>query len=453
MALFDLLRRLLAPSPESAPPKEAGAAREEPAFLVLVTDIEGDGGTTAATAVAQALQGNDGLRVETVAPSLGSADDMESPPAGLGKLVGRARALAASHGAAVVVTGQMSGPASVRLRFVPATVGADAASGTWTIGDMLDLPVPFPAGGAAFLTACVAASLMLASDEERRLRLALLRSALRDGEHLITGQDAPLSGLSKAAATVCYGAMLAEMGVRTHQPAMLDRAQQVLRGIVAKAGPGLPPVITAAARVHLATVAMGFGGQSPDAARLEEAARHLQAAADVITADHVPDDSAAIWLQYGRTLHRLSAMTGKTEHMKEAVQGYHLAASVWTKASNADRWAELQYGMASVLGQYGEFTGSVQALDRAVAIFKTVAEVWTREANPRRWAGLQNNIGACRFAQGKRSGDLPPLREAAECFAYALEVYQSLRMAKNVHVTQKNIARVERLIGAQEEKA
>jgi hypothetical protein len=137
--------------------------------------------------------------------------------------------------------------------------------------------------------------------------------------------------------------------------------------------------------------------------------------------------------------------------MKAAVQGYHLASQVWSKGSNPDRWADLQYGMGSVLSQYGEFTGSAPALERAVVVFEKVSEVWTRDANPRRWAGLQNNIGACRFAQGKRSGALPSLRDAAERFSRALEVYQALNMTKNIHVTQKNIARVERLISVQEE--
>lgn len=466
MALFNFLRRILSTSADLSVEQQratkVGAAKAGMSgpFPVLLAAIEGEGGTTAASAVAEALQGAEGLALLTTDSTVGSVDDSESPASSLGRAVARARALAESHHAAVVVAGQMVGQGQVRLRFIPASITADPAAGTWSVGDMIDLPVPLPPGGAGFIAACAAASLTLATDEERRARLNALRSALRDGERLVQGDGAALAGQPKALAAVAYAAMLAEMGIRTHQQPMLDRASQVLRAVVgkaakaggAKAGGGLPPVAVAAGHMHLGAILADGGARDSDAARLEEAARHFHAATDIITGDLLPDDSAAVWVQYARTMQRLSPLSGKTDHMKEAVQGYRLATGIWTKASNADRWAELQYGMATVLSQYGEFTGSVPVLDRAVVVFQAVAEVWTRETNARRWAGLQNNIGACRFAQGKRSGDLPPLREAAECFSHALEVYVALNMTRYVHVTQKNIARVERLIAVQEGK-
>ncbi|MGC2854984.1 hypothetical protein ACM64Y_05885 [Novispirillum sp. DQ9] len=454
MALFSFLRRILS-APAAASVEPVRAADATGAFPVLLAAIEGEGGTTAAAAVQAALDGAEGLRLLTTSAGIGSVDDAEVVPASLGKAVARARALAEAEGAAVVVAGQMIAPGQVRLRFIPGVVTADPAAGTWSVGDMLDVPIPLPPGGGGFIAACAAASMALATDEERRVRLGALRNALRDGERLVHGDAAPLSGSAKAVAAVSYAAMLAEMGIRTHQQPVLDRAQQVLRAIVgkgAKAGQGLPPVVVAAARLHLGAILADSGSRDGDPVRLEEAGHHFQAAAEVITGDALPDDNAALWTQYGRAMQRLSALSGKTDHMKEAVQGYRLAAGIWTKGSNAERWAELQYGMATVLGQYGEFTGSVPVLDRAVTVFEAVAEVWTRESNARRWAGLQNNIGACRFAQGKRSGDLPPLRDAAERFSRALEVYVALNMTRNVHVTQKNIARVERLIAVQEGK-
>lgn len=459
MALFSFLRRILASAPEAPLAEAARTVDARGAFPILVAGIEGEGGSTAAAAVAAALEAVDGLTVQTTSAGVGSVDDTEASPVSLGKAVAKARVLAEAHGAASVVTGQMIAPAMVRLRFIAAVVGSDPASGTWTVGDMVDIPVPFPTGGAAFVAACTAASLTLPSDEDRRTRLNVLRHALREGECLVQGEGS-LSGPAKIVAAVSFAAMLTEMGIRTQQQPLLDRAQQVLRAVMNKAVPKdgaatpptgtLPPVIAATARLHLAAIGADVGGRDGDMARLEDAGRQMQAAATVISGDIFPDDNAAIWAQYGRTMHRLSALSGKTDHMKAAVQGYHLAAAVWGKGSNPERWAELQYGMATVLSQFGEFTGSVPALDRAVTVFEKVAEVWTREANARRWAGLQNNIGACRFAQGKRSGALPPLREAAERFSRALEVYQAANMTRNVHVTQKNIARVERLISVQE---
>ncbi len=464
MALFSFLRRMLASTPEAPPAEAARSVDGSGAFPILVAGIEGEGGSTAAAAVAAALGSVDGLTVQTTEAGIGTVDDTEASPVSLGKAVAKARVLAEAHGAASVVAGQMIAPAMVRLRFIAASVGSDPASGTWSVGDMVDIPVPFPAGGAAFVAACTAASLTLPSDEDRRTRLNVLRHALREGECLVQGEGS-LSGPAKVVAAVSFAAMLTEMGIRTQQQPLLDRAQQVLRAVMSKATPKegaatpppaapppatLPPVVAATARLHLAAIGADVGGRDGDVARLEDAGRQMQAAATVISGDIFPDDNAAIWAQYGRTMHRLSAVSGKTDHMKAAVQGYHLAAAVWGKGSNPERWAELQYGMATVLSQFGEFTGSVPALDRAVTVFEKVAEVWTREANARRWAGLQNNIGACRFAQGKRSGALPPLRDAAERFSRALEVYQAANMTKNVHVTQKNIARVERLISVQE---
>lgn len=455
MPLLDILRRFLSVGAAEAEAEYRPAARAPAggtaAFPVLVAAVENDDGATA-QAVAEALTQAGGFAVQVTQTGIGAVDDSETIPGSLAAAVRRARTMAEVHDVKAVVAGQrLDDEPLVRLRFIPAAVDGNPAGGIWSIGDAIDVPLPFPDGAGPLIAACAAACLHLGTDEERRRRLELLHRTIQAGERLIQGEGAALTGRARTVGAIAYAAMLVEMGIRTRQRPLLERAQDVLEAAVRK-NKSLPAVLLAAARLHLADIAADLGGRDKDAERLEAAAKQYEAAADVFAAELFRDDNAAIWAQYGRAMHRLSGITGKTDHMKAAVQGYRKAAAVWTRAVHEERWAELQHGMGAVLGQFGEFTGAVPALERAVKVFEGVAEVWTRETNPRRWAALQNNMGACRFAQGKRTGELPPLRDAAECFSLALEVYQSLGMTQNIHVTQKNLARVERLIQVQESK-
>jgi len=455
MDLWQFFRRLWLTAADQA---ETGAGRDDPAaavgrFHVLVTAFPGDT-DGAHEAVAAALEGIGALSVQRVAMVPEAIGDDGGTPVTLARVTARMRSLAQAGGALVTVTGRVA-DGRLRLHFIPTEVDDDPASGTMFPGDHVDLPLP--QGGSlgelgALAAACTLAALPLTTDAARRQRLDALRDSMTAVDGLLRAPASPLAEAARPAAALCYAAMVAEAGFRTAQQSLLDRARDVTRRALAEGREtdSLTPAQVAAARGRLGDLLSEAGGRARDAAVLDEAATHLRAAGKLYSLELFPPEHAHLMAQLGRTLHRLSALSNKSAHMREAVQAYHLACQVWTKAAAPQRWAEMQNAMGALLGQIGEFTGKADVLERACRILNGAAEVWTRKEAPRRWAGLQNNIGACRFAQGKRTGDLPPLREAAECFSFALEVYLAENMTRNIHVTQKNLARVERLIAVQE---
>lgn len=457
MAFWSFVSRLLlggAEAESGRPPGPARASGEDrdtsarPArpLTVLVATFSGEGGEAATQAVIEALSGSSrGLVVKTTSTVLGPLEDGGASLSGAFCLaVTRGRALAEAVEAQALVWGEATGP-QARVWLTPVGLEGDPASGLMLAGDGIDLPLPM--GEAAdILAAATAAALVLPHDTERRQRLAVLHSALNALEHLAQGAGRSLPAPTQLSLALCHSLAAAELGLKTGQRAYLDQASERLRVLTGKHREALGPLRAAAATAHLADILADSASKEKDKARLEEALGLYREAAKVYGDHALADDHAQIMAQTGRLLHRLSALSGSSSHMKEAVLAYRAAIKIWTKGRAPQRWAELQYAVGTIMAQMGEFTGNVEILTRAAKVFELVAEVWTREETPRRWASLQNNIGAARFAEGKHKSELPPLREAVEKFSFALEVYQSLGMTKNMHVTQKNLIRVERLI-------
>ena len=98
------------------------------------------------------------------------------------------------------------------------------------------------------------------------------------------------------------------------------------------------------------------------------------------------------------------------------------------------------------LAQLAESFSGTALAEQAVECFMKALEVRRREAVPGLWAASQNNLGAALFSLGKATGDNSLLQRAASSFRGAMEVYREAGSTNNVHVLQKNIGRVERLL-------
>src|SRR5690606_32151814 len=86
------------------------------------------------------------------------------------------------------------------------------------------------------------------------------------------------------------------------------------------------------------------------------------------------------------------------------------------------------------------------ALEQAVGVFRKALEVRKRPVAPLLWAQTANNLGAAAFALAKRNGDAALMREACDCFEGAIEVYRERSQTAKVHVIEKNLQRVQRLL-------
>lgn len=457
MAIWDLFR-LLWSSPDQPKPPAADRPAAEPAdtpFPVLLVPVGTDPGGSITQALANALGGSStGLTVIQGRQPL-TADttptDLVIPDA-FSRICTLARRAAEAADALAVVWAEPLPEGGLRVFFLPTRYDGDPASGTLLAGDMVE--VPFPLGPTQELIAAGAlCALQLRSDAQRRRRLERLRSAGQAVDRLLQTSPSPLSATAISGASLFWAAMLGEMGMRTGEQSIIARAAELCRAAMSKGKGNLSPVQLAAGRTHLGDLTAALGDHEGSAAKMADAVTHYRAAASILTIEAFRDENALIMAQMGRCLHRQADLDAKTETIREAVQCYRQAAQVWTKAARPQRWAELQNGIGALLTRMGELTGRGEAFERAAKVFEGATDIWTAEKEPRRWAGLQNNIGACRFALGKLTQELPPLRSATDCFRSALTIYQGLGMTRNIHVTQKNLGRVERLIAVLESRA
>lgn len=456
MGLWDSLRRFwsatVVTDGESggrgpALPPKAGAS----SFSVLLPPVDGDESGRLLAEIRDALGGSSGLRVVLSEEGLGAGADQDADSTAFGEAVRKARRLMKQANCQVLVWADVKEARVCRVRFIPCQMKSDRASGELLSGDLIDLPVPMGTTSDLVLGGVLAA-FHLMSDHDRRERFEKLRGSVSASEFLLqkTSLTWPSGGKTKAG--LLYAAMLTELGFSAEQRPMLERAVDLYRQALGEdMGQALLPPVRAAALVHFADLQAELGHQDGDEAVLTAAVHAYRLAAPYYTMQALPEEYANLMNQMGRTLQQISQQTNRTSHMKEAAEAYLAATQVWTAGGEPERWAELQYRVGTMLSQIAEFSGNADVAQRSVDFFKAAAGIWSRERDPRRWANLMNNVGAVRFAQGKRSGETAQLREAIECFSHALEVYQAHQMSRNVHVTQKNIARVDRVIAAQGE--
>jgi tetratricopeptide (TPR) repeat protein len=420
------------------------------AFSIGLLPVGGDNSGAVTEAIAEAVGGYSGLQVKRIAGDLGQAGDGEPSALTFGAAVRQARVLMTQADCHVLIWADVLDAKCCRLRFIPRRIEGDTASGELLAGDLIDLPLPLGDTVDLALAGSLAA-LHLPTDRDRKRRLERLRTAVSAVELLLQGPSSIWPAGGKTKAGILYAVMLAEMGFRAGSETLQGRALDILRTALGKDhGASLVPALRAATLVHFGDLLLEAGTRGQDSEALDEAVQSYRVAATFYSAGDMPEEHANLMNQMGRALQRRSRITNRTSDMKEASQAYLMAAQIWTLGSRPARWAELQYSVGSMLSQIAEFSGRKDAAERAVAFYTAATRGWSREKDPRRWANLMNNIGAVRFAQGKRSGDIPVLREAVECFSRALEIYNAASMARNVHVTQKNIARVERLIAVKQ---
>jgi tetratricopeptide (TPR) repeat protein len=455
MGLWDALRRLLTAGTaeedlDGAERSDATTTSTVQTFTAGLLPIRGDDSGTLTQELADAVGGYGGLVIKRIDGELGEAGDTEPSALTFGNAVRQGRHLMKQADCQVLIWADLIAPNCCRVRFIPRRIEGDMASGELLSGDLIDLPVPFGDTTDMALAGALAA-LHLPTDKERKQRLDRLRSSVSAVELLLQEPASfwPQGGKTKAG--ILYAIMLSEMGFRTGNTAILTRALDIIRTALGKDfGTNLMPALRAATLVHYGDLQTELGTKSQNTDALDFAVQAYRMATAFYTASDLPEEHANLMNQLGRALQYRSRISNKTSDMKEATQAYLAAAQVWTAGSRPNRWAELQYAVGTMLGQIAEFSGNKEAAERAVTFYTAATRIWSREKEPRRWANLMNNIGAVRFAQGKRSGDVPVLREAVECFSRALEIYQAAGMTRNVHVTQKNIARVERVITAQQ---
>ena len=422
-----------------------GTGPEPPAATIAIGKLDGTGGGPAADRLAAALGKVKGIEVRRW--------DKLLKPMGPGNLAQKLMAAAdtgrdwlAAEACDLLVWGEADGT-RITYRFLTARGEGDGYPGSFGLGDTLDLPATLTPEFDPILVAVTLAA-AAAAREGQRYRLSLLLGEAADKANGYV--EIPPQGLAPAQLASLLNGLGTTFGMvyrLTRDLDRLRRSAEAYTAAIARCPKEEAPLTWALSQNHLGAnlEALAEVNRSPEP--LDAAAKAYQAVIETLGRNSFPLDWALAQLRLGRVLHKQGMLVGtRTKELKESILAFESALQVMTRDAMPGRWAEVQNEMGTVLLALGEQVQGNAGLELAATAFRKALEVRRRDLVPVLWAQTANNLGAAAFALAKRNGDGALLSEAQSCFEGALDVYRKEGRAKTVHIIEKNLLRVERLL-------
>jgi hypothetical protein len=118
----------------------------------------------------------------------------------------------------------------------------------------------------------------------------------------------------------------------------------------------------------------------------------------------------------------------------------------YPRERNLLAWAELHNMIAYTLTIIGERTESMKTLEEAVATARQALTVYSRKDNPVEWAMTQDTFGSALRAVGQREKGTQNLEAAANVLREALSVPEYAANPELKAISERNLARVEKLL-------
>jgi len=438
----DIFGKLIHPAPDGKDsPRERHA--EPPAVVALVADIEGAGGRAVTTHIADTLATCPGLAVRLANKRMKTAPEATfvEKLAAAGAV---GRSWLAGEGADVLVWGDAIGTeGGAIVRFLPAQIDAEAKTGSFGLGDALELPAGFGSKfGDILAAATVAAAVPAKAGHEDALGPVLSGAIARVSAYV----EAPPSGLTAAQSVsmlTCLGNCFAALWRVNANDAHLDRAIRVYRLALDSCPRVEMRLPHAMLQNHLAAAFEAHAGRGKADENLEEAAKAYHAVAATLGQGEHPTDWAFAQNRLGMVLYRLALMRNSDPaHLKAAAKAFEAAREVFTRDDAPDRWAELTNQIGVTMMALGSQVAGTDALESSVKAFREALVVRRRNVAPLLWAQTANNLGAASFALSRRKTVPGLLDEAVQCFEGARQVYSQYGQHKTVAVIEKNLTRV-----------
>ena len=467
MAFLDaLLRLFLPPKPSAGETKPAvkierrsavhpgfvPGASAEGAIVVVVADLDGEGGPVVADRLAELLAQAQGISIarrhEALRPT--------GPGGAVDKLVAAAeqgRGWLHDLPGDILVWGEVSAETNAVLyRFLPAYAEPDGTVGAFGLGDVLDLPIAPGRVVEQVLVATILAAAVRAKVGPKAPAVGAMRGILADMPDLAESPPAALTPAQGASVLLGLGHAFAADLRCGGADDRLERAVACYRAAAGRIAALTDPLLWGVAENHRAAALTALAERDENPEPLAEAATAYRAVAEALTRIQFPIDWALAQVRLGGVLFRLGRMAGKPQHYREAAGAYEQALTVFTSAQHPLRWADLMNHYGVLLTALGEHLSGTAALEQAVMVFRKSLDVRRRETMPLLWAQTAVNLGAAAFALAKRNGDGAALRESAGCFEGAIEIYAQNGQGKTVMVLQKNLQRVQRLVETRGQK-
>jgi hypothetical protein len=445
----DIFGKLINPltGAEGQPGDAFQPASSEPAAVVLlISDLDGLNGREISSAIGQALTAWPRVEVRMAHKRLKPQGDFTyveklAESGRLGKI------WLAEEKADVLIWGETLGTEGAALvRFLAGAINGDAKTGTFGLGDSLELPVRFGKEyhdivGAAAVSASVAVK---QPDDEPFA--GVLASALGRVSGFVEAPPPGLSVTQNVSLLTCLGNCFTALWRTNGEDKHFERAVRVYKLALDSCPSGGMAVSQALIHNHMAAAFEGKAGTEPGTERLLAAAKSYQAVTETVGRIEYPQDWAFAQNRLGLVYYRLAVRSDNdASYLLAAAKAFDAARVVLTQDDAPDQWGEIsnQLGV-SLMALSGQVAGT-GTLERSIAAFKDAHEVRLRTLAPLLWAQTSNNLGAASFSLFRRSSTPQLLEDAIRHFEGAREIYVQYRQERTVAVIEKNLKRAREL--------
>ncbi len=294
----------------------------------------------------------------------------------------------AREGAHVLVWGETLGTeGAAMIRFLPAALDGEGRTGTFGLGDSLELPAGFGPEFGEIAAACALATAVPVKADDEEALTRVLAAAIGRVSGFVEAPPPGLSTTQTVSLLTCLGNCFAALWRVSGEDAHLERALRVyglaLQGCPL-AGMSIPHALI---QNHLATTFEAKAGGESGTESLEAAAKSYLAVTAALSADDHPHDWAFAQNRLGMIYYRLAVrQDGSATHLKASVRALELARLIFTREDSSDRWAEITNQIGVALMALGTQVAGNEALERSVTAFRETLEVRHREAAPLLWA-------------------------------------------------------------------
>ncbi|MCG8511011.1 MAG: hypothetical protein MI741_17445, partial [Rhodospirillales bacterium] len=435
---------------DAAPPAgEIKSGPQGPAVVsALIADIEGVTGRDITAQLAEALADCPGLEARLARKKLKPHIDSDGLVEKLAASGIMGRSWLASENADVLVWGEAIGTeGAATIRFLPAALDAEGKTGTFGLGDSLELPIGFGREfGDVAAASTIAAAVAVKSESEEALGSVLAAAVGRVSGYV----ESPPPGLTISqlvSLLTCIGNCFAALWRVDGGDAHLERALKIYELALGSFSRNDMPIPYALIQNHMAATFDARAGVDSDPAPLEAAAKAYHAVAAALGRAEHPQDWAFAQNRLGMTLYRLALRRDSDpSHLQASVKALDQARLVFTREDAPDRWAEVTNQIGVAMLALGTQVAGTEALERSVNSFRDALEVRRQDAAPLLWAQTANNLGAASFALFRRSKNPALLEEAIDRFEGARAIYTRFRQHRTVAVIEKNLARARGLL-------
>lgn len=437
------------PSADDSSTGEARPVASGPTVVsALIADMDGAAGRDITASLAEIMADCPGLSVKLARKKLKPHVDSDSLVEKLAASGILGRSWLADEDADVLVWGEAIGTeGAAAIRFLPAAMDAEGKTGTFGLGDSLELPAGFGREfGDVAAASTIAAAVAVKSENEGTLG-AVLNSAVGRVSGYVESPPPGLTISQSVSLLTCIGNCFAALWRIDGGDAHLERAVKIYELALESFSRADMPIPYALIQNHLAATFEARAGMDGDSAHLEAAAKAYQAVAAVLgTVEHAQDWAFA-QNRLGMILYRLAIRRDSDpSYLKASVKALDQARYVFTPDDAPDRWAEVTNQIGVAMLALGTQVAGTEALERSVNSFREALEIRRKDAAPLLWAQTANNLGAASFALFRRNNDTALLEEAIDRFEGAHAVYSRFKKERTVTVIEKNLARARSLL-------